>query len=156
MHPWQIHPIFVHFTVGLLFTSSVLFIATAMSTGKAWVPAGLTAARWMFWSGILATLFTATAGFVAYFTVPDIDSDLRKEINAHAISAVVTAAIYLSLGFMLWRRQRQSLTPTKGWTAGVAIGIVSLMATGYLGGDLVFDDGVGVDAVHGGHELSAR
>jgi uncharacterized membrane protein len=155
MHIWQIHPIFVHFTVGLLFTSSLLFITAAMSTGKRWVPASLTGARWMFWSGIVATLFTATFGIISYFTVPGIDNDLREEINEHAIAAVSTAAIYLVLGFFLWHRR--GLTPTKPWTAGVAIGLIGLMVTGYLGGDLVFDDGVGVDAAHGTHsQLSAR
>jgi len=49
MAPWLWHPIFVHFTVGLLFTASLLFIVSACSHGKSWVPSCLNAAKWMFW-----------------------------------------------------------------------------------------------------------
>lgn len=145
MSPWHFHPIFVHFTVGLLVTSSILFLVCAGSGGKSWLSSCLNGARWMFWCGIVAALLTAATGLLAYFTVPGIDDALRGEINKHFAAAVVSAVIYLTLAFFLWRRG--PLAPTGGWTLGVAIGILSLLVTGYLGGNLVFNLGVGVNAV---------
>lgn len=144
---WHWHPIFVHFTVGLLFTASVLFIVSNLYSPRLWTVSARTAASWMYWLGIVAALFTAVSGLTAYFTVPNIDEPTRAAINRHFVSALVTATIYLVLAFFLWCRQRQRLQPSSGWTACLVVAIASLLYTGYLGGGLVFVRGVGVDAV---------
>jgi uncharacterized membrane protein len=71
---------------------------------------------------------------------------MRDLINDHAGAAVMTAVVYLGLAFFLWRRQKQKLLPTGSWTAGHALAICLLLYTGYLGGGLVFEHGVGVSA----------
>jgi uncharacterized membrane protein len=144
MELWDFHPVFVHFTVGLLFTGSALFIATAMGRRHAWAANGLIASRWIFWSGIIALLITAVTGLLAYFTVPGIPPEVRGDINKHFAAAVVTAVTYLVLAFFLWRRQRLRLPPSGAWTGMIAVGMALLLVTGYLGGHLVFDKGVGV------------
>jgi uncharacterized membrane protein len=104
----------------------------------------LNAAKWMFWLGILMALFTVATGLLAYFTIPNMDADARSAINKHLISAILTATTYLILAFFLWRRQRQQLPPSDGWTTALVLAIALLAYTGYLGGDLVFGRGVGI------------
>jgi len=147
MELWHWHPIFVHFAVALLFTASVLFIAAALWRGKPWVPMCFNAARWNFWLGIIMAAGTAVTGLLAYFTVPNIDETTRTAINTHLISAVLTVMTYLILVFFLWRRQRQQLPSSNGWTAALVLAIALLTCTAYLGGDLVFGHGVGVASV---------
>jgi uncharacterized membrane protein len=149
MEPWHWHPIFVHFTVGLLFTASVLFIVRAVCRDLGWEKNCLTAAVWMFWIGIVITLITAASGLMAYLTLPHLDENTRSMINKHVIAAVLTAATYLLLAFFLWKHQRRKMPPSNGWTTFLFVGLVLLACTGYLGGNLVFDRGIGVNVVTG-------
>jgi uncharacterized membrane protein len=148
MELWHWHPIFVHFTVALLFTGSALFIVYAGARNSPWAPKCLTAAQWMFWFGIAAALFTAATGLLASFTVPNIDANTRDAINDHFMSAAATAILYLILAFFLWRRQSRNLPPGNGWTIILVIAMILLVNTAYLGGNLVFMRGVGVAALH--------
>jgi uncharacterized membrane protein len=147
MELWHWHPIFVHFAVALLFTASALFIVRTVSGGQSWAPNCLIAARWVFWTGIAMVLMAAVSGLLAYFSVPNINADLRDVINDHVVSAVITAAIYLSMAFFLWQRQKKGLPPGNAWTAALLLAVASLTITAYLGGNLVFVRGVGVTAV---------
>ena len=147
MELWHWHPIFVHFAVALLFTASVLFIAAALLRGKPWASMCLNAAYWNFWLGILMAAGAAATGLLAYFTVPNVSATTRADINEHLISAVLTVTTYLILAFFLWRRQRQQLPPSNRWTTALVLAIALLTCTAYLGGDLVFEHGVGVTSV---------
>jgi uncharacterized membrane protein len=144
MEIWHLHPIFVHFTVALLFISSILFIFSAFARERNWVTGYLNAAIWMFWIGIILTLFTAISGLIAYFTVPDIDEVTRQAINKHAISAVITASIYLILAFFLWNYQKRKIFPNNLWISALVIAVLLLTYTAYLGGGLVYRYGVAV------------
>ena len=147
MLPWHLHPIFVHFSFSLLFVSSLLFIIAALGRGRGWTEKCLTVARWNFWIGILMAAFTAVTGLIAYFTVPGVNDVLRMEINKHLIAAVVTVIVYLTLAFFLWRSQQKNVAPSNRWTTVLVLGLVLLCLTGYLGGRLVFNHGVGVNIV---------
>jgi uncharacterized membrane protein len=144
MELWHWHPIFVHFSVSLLFTASMLFIVQAMARGKIWGQNCQIVARWIFWLGIIAALFTAVTGLLAYFTLPNIDALKRGAINDHFGFAVATAVAYLTLAFFLWQRQRREFPPSKAWIGGLVLAVTLLSITGYLGGNLVFARGIGV------------
>jgi uncharacterized membrane protein len=143
MELWYWHPIFVHFTVALLFTASVLFIISHFGRGRNWQTGCINAATWIFWIGIAVTLFTATTGLIAYFTVPNIDEETRSAINKHFMSALITVITYLVLAFFLWSKNKQGLFPGNLWILGLVIAVLLLINTAYLGGDLVFRRGVG-------------
>lgn len=89
----------------------------------------------------------AVTGLIAYFTVPNINAITRTAINYHFISALLTVVVYLVLAFYLWRSQQKNLPPSNKWTWALLLGIALLISTGYLGGRLVFNDGVGVNAI---------
>lgn len=149
MQLWHWHPIFVHLTVALLSTGSVLFMIRALFRNKAWASDCLTAASWVFWIGIIMALFTSATGLLAYFTLPLLDESALIAIHKHFISAALTLVTYLGLAFFLWRRQRKHLPPSVMWTTSLVVAVALLACTGYLGGDLVFKRGIGVDIVTG-------
>jgi uncharacterized membrane protein len=144
MHIWQWHPIFVHFTAGLLATSLIVFLAGFAAKEKPWAGHCFIAARWMFGSGIVAILFTAVTGLLAYFTVPH-PAELQGVINWHVIAAILTAVAYFFLAFWLWKKR--ALPLSGNWLTGLVLASFLLVCTGFLGGKLVFDYGVGVNAV---------
>ncbi|MBL4885747.1 MAG: hypothetical protein JKY95_14600, partial [Planctomycetaceae bacterium] len=59
------HPIFVHFTVGLLSISALFYLAGLVLRK----PTFLIVARWNLWVGGAITVATVLAGFYAYGTV---------------------------------------------------------------------------------------
>lgn len=145
LSPWHFHPIFVHFVIALLIISSLLFIIAMLGRNTTWFDKCYTTARWNFWIGLLFAVFTAVTGLIAYFTVPNIDKTMRWAINFHLLFAVLTVLFYVTLAAFLWNRLRKNLLPSKTWTASLVIGIILILITGFLGGRLVFDKGVGVN-----------
>lgn len=147
MAPWHFHPIFVHFSLSLLFIASLLFILAALYRGRTWTERCLTVARWNFWIGIVMVILTVITGLAASATVPNINELTRSAIHLHFFSAVLTVLLYLTLAFFLWRSQQKHLAPSNKWTCALVVGIALLISTGYLGGRLVFNNGVGVNAI---------
>jgi uncharacterized membrane protein len=141
---WHYHPVIVHFSIALLLTGSAFFIAHALFHNRMTSSHCLTAARWTFWSGIIMLLLTAVTGLIAYLTVPNVTDDLRPFVNNHVVAAVITAFLYLSLAFFLWRRREKHLPPGAPWNVILLLAMISVCYTGYLGGNLVYYHGVGV------------
>ena len=141
MHP--IHPIVVHFPIGLL-CASVAFDALA----PRWSTGGLReASLYTLLAGVMsAALAVATGGM---------EEDLAERAGApesvlelHESLGTVTLVIFVALvGLRLamawgWLKETRSLTLGLGVT-----GIVILALTGYWGGELVYTYGIGVKAV---------
>lgn len=146
MQPWLWHPIFVHFTVALLVVGSLLFIIGTLTKEARWQPSCLNAARWIFWLGIGAALCTVATGLIAYYTVPHAKEETHALMNRHLMMALITATFYLALAFWLWRRKQ---TASTAWIATLLPAIALLGYTAYLGGELVFTHGVGIQATQG-------
>ena len=160
------HPVFVHFTVGLLFMSVVLFLAGALIRKETLRGQILIVARWNLWLGTLVTIGTVLAGLNAFNTVSHQLEAQHLAMLDHRKWALGTAALFIVP--TLWSlvstlRGGRALT---GWVNILFLALMlaagaSLAATGYKGGELVFRHGLGVmpqsDAPeerhhdHGGH-----
>lgn len=141
------HPVFVHFTVGLLFMAVFLFFAATAIRREPLHGQLATAARWNLWLGVLITVGTVIAGFFAFNSV-DHGGDAHLPMLSHRNWALSTVPLFVLLA--VW-----SMHPVMrkgdfvGWPHGIflvllAIAGMMLMATGYKGGELVFRYGVGV------------
>ena len=94
------HPLFVHFTIALLLTATLLFTATKLAPVTAsWRGACLTAARWNLCLGALITLGTVCAGWYAFNTVNH-DNASHGPMLSHRLWALSTAAAFFVLA--LW------------------------------------------------------
>lgn len=136
-HP--IHPMLVHFPIGFLVLS---FLLDLVSLAFPEVPELLRGSFYAMLLGIITALLAAVPGFVDY-------SDIRRDhpgkatASTHMTLNLIVVAIY---GINLWIRSsalgdpRISLLPLL--LSLIGIGLLSV--SGYLGGRLIYDEGIAV------------
>src|SRR5438067_7348696 len=136
-HP--IHPMLVHFPIGFLILS---FLLDLVSLGFPEVPGLLRGSFYAMLLGIITALLAAVPGFVDY-------SDIRRDhpgkatATRHMILNLMVVAIY---GINLWIRS-SALSDSKISLPPLLLSIIGiglLSVSGYLGGRLVYDQGIAV------------
>jgi len=138
------HPLFVHFTVGLLSTSVLFYIASAcLSKENLWKKQWLAMANWSLWSGCLFAIGTAIAGWFAYNSVAH-DSASHAAMTLHRNWALPTAGTFLLLGFWAIMLARKARQPGFMFLSFSIIAAGVLMVTGWLGAEAVYRYGLGV------------
>jgi uncharacterized membrane protein len=133
-HP--IHPMIVGVPIGLCTFSFVAdLIRMSGVGGAAWFDVALYAMA----GGIVGALIAAVPGFIDYLFITD--ARVRDIAFAHMVSALFVVAIF---GFSLWLRWGGDL----GYLPiGVSlVGLILLGVVGWLGGEMVFVHGMGMDA----------
>lgn len=140
-----IHPIFVHFSIGLLGIFVLLTIISSFLP-KTNLCLELNATRrWCLWIGMGLTIFTLATGFWSFFNVDHNEESHKLMIN-HRNWALATSFLFGVL--TLWSiisyfkaRNSKILFLAVSIIAGIL-----LLITGYFGGKLVYDYGVGVSS----------
>jgi uncharacterized membrane protein/nitrite reductase/ring-hydroxylating ferredoxin subunit len=136
-HP--IHPMLVHFPIGLFILSLILDLASLAFPS---VPNLMRDSFYAMLVGIIGALIAAVPGFVDY---TDIRSDHpgKRTATAHMTLNLIVVALYgINLGIRssMLAESKIPLLPLILSLVGVAL----LSASGYLGGRLVYDEGVSV------------
>jgi uncharacterized membrane protein len=134
-HP--IHQMLVVFPLGLLATSFFFDLAWT-ATRKA--DLGV-AAYWMIFAGVIGALLAAVFGFIDWLSIPS--GTRAKWIGAwHGSGNVIVAALF---AVSWWLRRADPAVPslTAIVLSGLAVSIA--IVTGWLGGELVDQLGVGVN-----------
>ena len=138
------HPIFVHFTIGLLGTAVVFYFASALlAKDHKWKQQWQHMANWSLWSGCLVTIFTVLAGGYAYNTVAH-DEASHIAMTLHRDWALATASVFLILGFAAISIVKNNKVPRYLFLSVAAIAGTMLLITGFLGGEIVYRHGLGV------------
>ena len=88
--------------------------------------------------GIIGALLAAVFGFVDYLTAP-LSEGAKKTATTHLILNLVVVAIFVIAFFVRFG----DATSTIGYVLTV-LGVLVLFVSGYLGGKLVFEGGVGM------------
>lgn len=88
--------------------------------------------------GIIGALVAALFGFVDYATAP-LSEGAKKTATTHMALNLITVAVF-AVAFYV---RMSNATSTAGYVLTV-LGVLILGASGYLGGKLVFEGGVGV------------
>ena len=141
------HPLLVHFTVGLLGTSVLFYLASAcLSTTNAWKQQWLNMANWSLWSGCLFAMGTAFAGWLAYNSVAH-DSTSHAAMTLHRNWALPTASSFLLLGIWAIFIARKDRRPGFLFLTFSIIAASALMVTGWLGAEAVYRYGLGVKSL---------
>jgi len=141
---WEIHPALVHIPLTLLLAATVLDVVAFVRRRESLVR--LAAA--VLVAGIIAALVAASAGLLAYFTVPPHTERAHVRILLHAVTAAGAAVLY-GVVLVLHARPRAQTRPRLRMGVSLAAAAV-LTAAGALGGYLVYHDGVGVKTAHSG------
>ena len=136
-HP--IHPMLVHFPIGFLVLS---FLLDLVSLAFPEVPGLLRGSFYAMLFGIITALLAAVPGFVDYSEIRR-DHPGKVTASRHMILNLMVVAIY---GINLWIRSSALTDPKINLPALLLsiIGIGLLSVSGYLGGRLIYDEGIAV------------
>ncbi len=141
------HPLLVHFTVGLLSTSVLFYLAGAfLSKKNSWKRQWLNMANWSLWSGCLFAIATAIAGWLAYNSVAH-DTASHAAMTLHRNWALPTATTFLLLGIWAIILAKKNRQPGFMFLTFSTIAAGLLMVTGWLGGEAVYRYGLGVKSL---------
>ena len=136
------HPLFVHFTIALLFIATVLFVVGKLTPVTAsWRGACLTVARWNLVLGVLITIGTILAGWYAFNTVNH-DNFSHLPMLSHRLWALSTAAFFILLA--VWSFVTRRKEPQLLFVLCLVAASGALAVTGFKGGELVYRHGLGV------------
>lgn len=133
------HPVFVHFSIGLLGMSAVFYLGGLILKR----PHLLTVARWNLWAGAVITVGTVIAGFYAYNTVTH-DGPSHAAMTDHRNWALLTAASFILLALWAGWKQRGAKTVNPVFVAAILTASALLATTGYKGAEAVYRHGIGV------------
>ncbi len=130
-HP--IHPMLVPLAIGLWIFSLVCDLAIAFgASSESWRIVAL----YTLAGGIVGALLAAVPGFIDMLSIP---WPIKRTALIHmAINLTVVALFAVNL----WLRFRGAAHSTVLWLSIVAIGL--LVISGWLGGKMVYEEGVGV------------
>ncbi|RPI27505.1 MAG: DUF2231 domain-containing protein [Chloroflexota bacterium] len=135
-HP--LHPALVHFPIGLLILSLLLDIAARLWTDQE----GLyQAAFYTMAFGTVAGALAAIAGFADWTDIRR-DHPAKKTATTHMLLNLTALALF---GINLFLRSRQpGLAGTSLVYLGLSLaGVGIILVSGYLGGKMVYEDGIG-------------
>jgi Cu(I)/Ag(I) efflux system membrane fusion protein len=143
----NIHPILVHFTLALVSISFLMhvleYVVKRLNPKNALgVEFGIVA-RWCLWLSMGFVILTGLAGLNAYYTVPH-DEAGHAAMQTHKTAAIVSFTLILLVGIIsIWRFKHKE-KPSMVFIVLLFITQLSVIATGYLGAEVVYRYGIGV------------
>lgn len=139
MNIWELHPMFVHFPIAFLVGAVVLdlFAWWHARFDLALIATGLLIA------GVITGWLAANFGLLAFYTVPAHTEDAHQWMYWHLGAAVISLAVFTWLTALRWFHRAQRPSPAVRVTSLIALAI--LMVAGYLGGQIVYHGGAGIE-----------
>ncbi|MBA4148870.1 MAG: Rieske 2Fe-2S domain-containing protein [Verrucomicrobia bacterium] len=136
-HP--LHPMLVHFPIALFAISFLLDIASLATSGE---HGFVRASFYSMALGVVTALLASIAGLVDYTSIRE-DHPAKNYATAHMLINLGVIGLYaLNLGL-----RYSAMGEIKvGWPPFLisVLAIIMLSVSGYLGGAMVYDDGIGV------------
>lgn len=137
-HP--LHPALVHIPVALLPGSLILDILTLVGLGNALLKASF----WCLLIGIAVALLLAAPAGIAEWTEIKREKPAWKLAVYHMVSNIVSLVLFAaSLFLRMGNAYDASVVPVIPFALS-AIGTAILILGGYIGGRIVYDNGIGV------------
>ncbi len=136
-HP--LHPMLVHFPIGLFLLSLLLDLASLAFPS---VPDLVRDSFYAMLLGVITALVAAVPGFVDYTDIRS-DHPAKPTATAHLTLNLIVVALY---GINLGVRSSSLVDPKISFGPLILslVGVALLSVSGYLGGRLVYDDGISV------------
>lgn len=135
-----LHPALVHLPIAL-FPLSIILDVGSFIVDRTDVPL-VHAAFGCLLAGLATALLAAIFGFVDFTDIRD-DHPAKKTATAHLVLNLVAVGLFAASAGLRFSALSAPHTPTAAFIVSL-IGLVVLMYSGYLGGVLVYDDGIGV------------
>ena len=140
-HP--IHPMLIPFPIGLWTTSFALDVWFYFQRNPSW----LLISKFMIAAGCLGALAAAVPGFIDWLTIKD--RQVTKIANWHARLNIIALIVFaISLYFRMQRGRLLIGNDLKIPFLLSAAGVVLIVVSGWLGGEMAYRYGVGVTPQH--------
>ena len=136
-HP--LHPLLVHFPIGLFFFSFVLDVASLIFRGTPGLVAG---AFYTMALGLIGALIAAIPGLADYSGIRH-DHPARRTATWHMLLNLSAVLLYAANLYLRRGQLAAASVPAIGLALSFT-GVAVLSVSGYLGGTMVYDDGVSV------------
>jgi len=128
------HPMLVVLPLGLWIAALAFDIIHAVSGAPVW----RTLAFWNIAAGIIGALLAAVPGFVDYL---DLEGRARRIATYHMVLNLGAVALYAVNWYI-----RTRVAPESWWPLALSvIGVIGIIISGWLGGELVYTERVGVE-----------
>ena len=137
----RLHPYVVHFAVGLILVSVVLFVIGTVFRQRPWSATLLNTARWNLWIGAACALAAIGTGFVDYIS-NQCDPAAIAATVLHRRSGAVTWWSALIAGIAAYRTRQR--VPGVLMICGLLFVAVAAMTAAKLGTDLTYGRALGV------------
>src|SRR5438045_8208744 len=132
---YPLHPLLVHFPIGLFILSFVLDLFTFTRFGQRLAPS----AFYSMGLGVLASLIAAIPGFVDYSVIRT-DHPAKKTATWHmALNLTMVAVFAVNLGLRVSTIDSAARVPWLPFGLWLA-GLLLISISGYLGGVMVYDE----------------
>ncbi len=136
-HP--LHPLLVHFPIGLFALSFLLDLGSFLAPQNSGLLRG---AFWCMLLGIVTSLVAAVAGFADYVDIRR-DRPGRSVATTHMILNLLMVGVYAVNAGMRLPLPETGKTPAGPLILSL-VGIALLSISGYLGGHMIYADGIAV------------
>lgn len=140
-HP--LHPIFVHFTVGLTVTAILTHFLATIVTNKGLKQPLHICSSWMFITSAIATIFTLLTGYLQFISVEH-DAGSHLAMVSHRYWAIGTGLVLFTVAVWSIKRFRNNDYSSILFHFTLLALLGTLSVTAYKGGSLVYDFGLGV------------
>lgn len=134
-----LHPALVHLPIAFFPLSVILDAASWMASGQGWL---VGAAFVSLAVGLLTAILAAVFGIIDYTDIRD-DHPAKKTATIHLVLNLVAVGLFAASAGLRFESLDAARTAGAPFIVSV-IGLLVLMYSGYLGGVLVYDDGIGV------------
>jgi nitrite reductase/ring-hydroxylating ferredoxin subunit/uncharacterized membrane protein len=135
-----LHVAIVHFPIAFFTLSVLLDVAAHLTRGGS--NALTRGAFYTLTAGIVGALVAAIPGLIDYSSIRS-DHPGRSTATWHMLLNIAAVVLYATSLAMRWGHLDLSRTPAIPFALSI-IGIATIGVSGYLGGVLVYDDGIGV------------
>lgn len=136
------HPLFVHFSVGLLITAAIIHVLVLVVSADH-KRTLTTVANWNLWLGVAFTVLTVIAGWFAFNSVNH-DTASHIVMLTHRKWAIATFITFILLVAWSLMRAKKQLIIAGPIVAAVVLASAMLLVTAWYGGELVYRHGLGV------------
>jgi uncharacterized membrane protein len=96
------------------------------------------------WTGTALTILTVVLGWIAFDTVPH-DDAVHDVMVSHRNLALITFAAFAAMAAISIGQRKRAGYPSLLFVLGMLAAVAALVATGLLGGRLVFEHGLAVE-----------
>ena len=137
------HPMAVHFPLALVVSAALLLAAARLLRQERHAATLATVGTWNLCLGAIAALFALASGLAALIDL-HVGPAARQAISLHVKWAIFTALALVFLAVWRGAGAAQESRPSWVFIAILAAGTAALVMTGYLGGQNVYQYGIGV------------